>query len=131
MTYPIDQLQLFSDRLNERWDSRLRSVPAENIAIPAMGLCGEAAEVAAEVMMASGRASEHFKKHIRDGKAIVGNLELGYELGDVLHYWCRLTHLAGFTPGQIMAMNEFKLAKRRAEKSAAAAEQEQAAPSQW
>jgi NTP pyrophosphatase (non-canonical NTP hydrolase) len=95
-------LQQFSDRLNAIWDARLRENPAENIAIPALGLVGEAGEV-----------SEHFKKHIRDGKPIVDNIELAYELGDVLHYWCRLAKLAGYTPGEIMSLNEAKLAMRR------------------
>ncbi len=102
--YPFT-IQAFSGRLNAIWDAKLRANAAENIAIPALGLVGEAGEV-----------SEHFKKHLRDGRPIIGNMELAAELGDVLHYWCRLTHLAGFYPADIMRMNEEKLAKRRAEK---------------
>jgi NTP pyrophosphatase (non-canonical NTP hydrolase) len=97
----------FSNALNTIWDAKLRANQSENIAIPALGLVGEAGEV-----------SEHFKKHIRDGAPIVGNIELAKELGDVLHYWCRLTKLAGFTPADIMRINEEKLAQRRAEKAA-------------
>lgn len=112
MTNETVTIQQFSDRLNAIWDAKLRANPVENIAIPALGLCGEAAETATEVMMACGRASEHFKKNIRDGKPL-HNMELAKELGDVLHYWCRLTKLAGFTPADIMLVNEAKLAERR------------------
>lgn len=109
MTYPafVPTINQFSDKLNTIWDAKLRPNQAENIAIPALGLVGE-----------SGEVSEHFKKHIRDGAPIVGNTELALELGDVLHYWCRLVHMAGYSPGEIMRMNEEKLAKRRAEKAA-------------
>lgn len=100
-------LQQFSDRLNAVWEAKLRENPVENIAIPALGLVGEAGEV-----------SEHFKKHIRDGKPIKGNVELAYELGDVLHYWCRLAYLCDLTPEVIMQLNEAKLAARRAAKDA-------------
>lgn len=112
MTMPT--IESFSATLNARWDASLRANPTDNIAIPAMGLCGEASEAAAEVMMASGRASEHFKKYIRDGAPIVANLALAYELGDVLHYWCRLVHLTGYSPSEIMHLNEVKLEARRA-----------------
>lgn len=114
-------IQDFSDKLNARWNEKLRSNPVENIAIPAMGLCGEAAEVASEIMMASGRASEHFKKHIRDGHPIQRNNLLALELGDVLHYWCRLAALAGYSPAELMQMNEDKLEAKRLAKARLAA----------
>lgn len=104
----LDSLELFSGKLNANWDARLRPTNSENIAIPALGLVGEAGEV-----------SEHFKKHIRDGAPIVRNEALALELGDVLHYWCRLTYLAGYTPQEIMRMNEEKLTARRALKALA------------
>lgn len=112
-------IQDFSDKLNAVWDAKLRANASENIAIPAMGLCGEAAETAAEVMKAAGCASEHFKKHIRDGKPIKRNHALALELGDVLHYWCRLVKLADYSPAEIMQLNEDKLEAKRAAKAAA------------
>lgn len=99
-------LEEFSESLNKIWDAKLRANPVENIAIPALGLVGEAGEV-----------SEHFKKHIRDGVPIEGNLELAYELGDVLHYWCRLVKLTGYTSAEIMYLNETKLKARRAKRA--------------
>jgi len=105
-----DTLADFSARLNLIWEEkRYEHTHSENIAIPALGLVGEAGETV-----------EHFKKYIREGKPIVGNVDLAYELGDVLHYWCRLAYLAGLSPKQIMDLNEAKLAKRRAEKAAQA-----------
>lgn len=101
-------IQNFSNRLNDIWNEKLRGDIAD-VAIPALGLVGEAGEV-----------SEHFKKYIRDGKPIVDNIELALELGDVLHYWCRLVYMSGLTPALVMAMNEKKLAKRRAMKEARA-----------
>jgi NTP pyrophosphatase (non-canonical NTP hydrolase) len=103
-------LQDFSDKLNARWREKLRENDVENIAIPALGLVGEAGEV-----------SEHFKKHIRDGHPIQRNFALAEELGDVLHYWCRLTALAGYSPSEIMQINEDKLEARRAAKAVAMA----------
>ena len=95
-------LDKFSDDLNKIWEEKLRDNPVENIAIPALSLVGEAGEV-----------SEHFKKHIRDGKPIQNNPDLALELGDVLHYWCRLVYLTGYTPAEIMLLNQVKLAERR------------------
>lgn len=119
-------IQEFSDRLNTIWDARLRANEAENIAIPALGFAGEVAEVnellpaevGRQMSVYAGRTTEHFKKYIRDGKPIVGNMELAKEMGDALHYWCRLAYLAGFTPADIMRINEEKLAARRAAKAA-------------
>lgn len=90
---------LFYQALNERWDRNLRN-DLRDIAVPSLGLAGESGEVV-----------EHFKKHLRDG-APLNNPELLLELGDVLHYWCRLCKLAGFTPDQVMQANEEKLRAR-------------------
>lgn len=106
MSITIDQ---FHEALNRGWDERLRGSGAD-IAIPALGLAGEAGEVV-----------EHYKKHIRDGAPIFRKHSLALELGDVLHYWCRLVYLAGFTPSEIMELNEAKIAARRAAKISLAA----------
>lgn len=90
----------FYAELNLRWDLRLRN-SNDDYSIPAMGLMGEAGEV-----------GEFFKKKVRDGRLIEGDPALALELGDVLHYWCRLCRLSGFTPEQVMRMNQDKIAKR-------------------
>jgi len=105
-------LAQFSAALNEHWDAHVAahggSYEATDYCIPAMGLMGEA-----------GEAGEHFKKFVRDGSPeVFRNHELALELGDVIHYWCRLVNLAGYTPGEIMRLNEEKLAARRAAKAA-------------
>lgn len=117
-------IQEFSDKLNAYWDEREQGARrVQDVAIPALGLVGEASEVTehlpgTDLTVLCAKTAEQFKKHIRDGKPLEDNIELAFEFGDVLHYWCRLVRLAGFTPGEIMELNEAKLAKRRAEKTA-------------
>ena len=98
---PSRTIEEFSTALNDHWNTRLRGGESD-ISIPALGLTGEAGEVV-----------EFFKKHIRDGASIARNEALALEFGDVLHYWCRLVYLAGYTPAEIMELNERKLAARR------------------
>jgi hypothetical protein len=103
-------LARFSYELNNHW-RRSTKTDRDKLIIAAMGMSGEAGEVL-----------EHFKKHIRDGAPISGNRELALELGDVLHYWCRLVHETGYTVDQIMQMNVDKLEARRAARELAVAE---------
>lgn len=73
------------------------------IAIPALGLGGEAGEV-----------QEHFKKHIRDGKPLEDNVALKLELGDVFNYWLQLVRLAGLSVDEVFDGNVLKLTERDA-----------------
>ena len=65
---------------------------------PALGLCGEAGEVA-----------EKIKKHMRDGRSLVG---VGLELGDVLWYISALADDLGVTLDEIAQANVDKLKSR-------------------
>ena len=71
-----------------------------NVIYAAMGMCGEAGEV-----------SELVKKYAYHGHAIDKD-HLARELGDVLWYVSYMAHLFGYSLGEIMEMNQDKLAKR-------------------
>ena len=71
-----------------------------NVLYAAIGMCGEAGEV-----------SELIKKYAYHGYTI-DTEHLARELGDVLWYVTYMAHLFGYSLGEIMAMNQEKLAKR-------------------
>lgn len=71
-----------------------------NVIYAAMGMCGEAGEV-----------SELIKKYAYHGHTI-DTEHLARELGDVLWYVTYMAHLFGYPLGEIMVMNQEKLAKR-------------------
>ena len=71
-----------------------------NVLYAAIGMCGEAGEV-----------SELVKKYAYHGHAIDTD-HLARELGDVLWYVSYMAHLFGYSLGEIMVMNQEKLAKR-------------------
>ena len=71
-----------------------------NVLYAAIGMCGEAGEV-----------SELVKKYAYHGHAIDKD-HLARELGDVLWYVSYMADLFGYSLGEIMEMNQDKLAKR-------------------
>ena len=71
-----------------------------NVLYAAIGMCGEAGEV-----------SELVKKYAYHGHAM-DTEHLARELGDVLWYVSYMAHLFGYSLGEIMVMNQDKLAKR-------------------
>ena len=71
-----------------------------NVLYAAIGICGEAGEV-----------SELVKKYAYHGHAIDKD-HLARELGDVLWYVSYMANLFGYSLGEIMEMNQEKLAKR-------------------
>ena len=71
-----------------------------NVIYAALGMCGEA-----------GEASELVKKYAYHGHAM-DTEHLARELGDVLWYVSYMAHLFGYSLGEIMEINQDKLAKR-------------------
>ena len=76
-----------------------------NLTYPALGLCGEAGEVAEKV-----------KKMVRDDRGVLTEARraaLAHELGDVLWYTAQLATEAGLDLGRIAEANLEKLLSRR------------------
>lgn len=77
----------------------------KRIIYPALGMCGEAGEVADKV-----------KKVIRDNDQQFDEekkLAIAYEVGDVLWYCATMAHDLGYTLEEVAAMNIHKLASRK------------------
>jgi NTP pyrophosphatase (non-canonical NTP hydrolase) len=77
----------------------------KRIIYPALGMCGEAGEVADKV-----------KKVIRDNNQNFTNdrkREIAKEIGDVLWYCATLSHDLGFSLEEVAQMNIDKLASRQ------------------
>lgn len=85
------------------WTDTVWKPNDNSLSIEALGLAGEAGEVA-----------EFFKKFLHHGKEFKNNPDLLKEFGDVIFYWCRLVRRAGFTPDQVIAANMAKLNERYA-----------------
>lgn len=78
----------------------------KRIIYPALGMCGEAGEVADKV-----------KKVIRDNNQSFNTarkIEIAKEIGDVMWYCATLSHDLNFTLGEIAEMNYDKLRSRQA-----------------
>ena len=96
----------FSDYQRRSRATALYPGLGESLAYPALGLCGEAGEVA-----------ELVKKALRDEGGVLSAERrdlLTRELGDVLWYLAQLSTEAGLDLGAIAAANLEKLASRAA-----------------
>ena len=105
-------MELFDDNPNvviyQQLCTETQIYPREHaVFYPALGLAGEAGEVANKV-----------KKIIRDGTDTLPDdwkEQIGSEIGDVLWYCAALANDLGISLGKIAAQNEKKLAKRKRE----------------
>lgn len=77
----------------------------KRIIYPALGMCGEAGEVADKVKKVFRDNNQHFT----DDK----KLEIAKEVGDVLWYCATMAHDIGFTLEKVAQMNIDKLASRK------------------
>lgn len=73
---------------------------SSDLAMPALGLAGEAGEVV-----------ELIKKHLYHGKPL-DKTELLSELGDVVWYVAAMAHNAGLDIADVLAFNVIKLSQR-------------------
>lgn len=96
------KLEDFEQHVDRSWKT-----PEEvTIAVAALGLAGEAGEVADILKKLIGHPWD------TPAKQQARRADLVLELGDVLFYWVKLAHLFGLTSGQIMQANKDKLDKR-------------------
>jgi len=91
----------------------------EQVAVTALGLAGESAEVmekvlsAASACLAAGNHAERIKKVTRgDDPKLSHNVNVGKELGDILFYVSNQARLHGMTLQDIMLLNYDKLSGR-------------------
>jgi NTP pyrophosphatase (non-canonical NTP hydrolase) len=93
----------FCDWVEAGWTRKVATAEdsLRELAIMTLGLVGEAGEV-----------SEHIKKNIR-GDGPVDRAALTLELGDVLHYLCRIARTYQIELGDIMRANIAKIETRR------------------
>lgn len=89
------------------WAAELARVPTggttdrERLAYLALGLTGEAGEVA-----------DHVKKLLRDGEATWSAAGVRDELGDVIYYWAALCAAVGRSPGDVLSASRAKIEAR-------------------
>lgn len=105
------ELRNFAFWIYNRWP---KAVNEKTLAISALGLGGETAEVVEEVLelvKASGKVTETLKKNLR-GSGPVDTEKLKLELGDVLHYWCVIANFYDLSVTDIMDANVNKLVQR-------------------
>jgi NTP pyrophosphatase (non-canonical NTP hydrolase) len=93
----------FADWTESGWSSK--GDRDRDLTIMALGLAGE-----------TGETVDIIKKYIR-GSGDVNRTNLILEMGDVLHYWCRLARHFDLDIGDIMRDNIAKIEGRRGTRS--------------
>jgi NTP pyrophosphatase (non-canonical NTP hydrolase) len=90
----------YDEMVEETWIS----TPPHDTTRCLLGIGGEAGEL-----------MEKFKKFYRGDApdSFDPNLDVAYELGDVLYYITKLAHIHDYTIGQIMDLNAEKLLSRK------------------
>jgi NTP pyrophosphatase (non-canonical NTP hydrolase) len=102
----LEDIEIFQDKeplsLDEYQERVMTTaIYKDKILYTALGLCGEAGEVA-----------EKIKKWLRDGE--LDDIELAKELGDVMWYVAALSNDLGYDLSEIAEMNLIKLQSRKA-----------------
>jgi NTP pyrophosphatase (non-canonical NTP hydrolase) len=99
----IETLQDFANWVESGWTRKVDTErdALRELSVMTLGLAGETGEVI-----------EHIKKEIR-GDGPLDKSELELELGDVLHYLCRIASHYGIGMNEIMACNVLKIEARR------------------
>jgi NTP pyrophosphatase (non-canonical NTP hydrolase) len=92
-------LDNFADWVSLGWTGKRE--PLRDLAVMTLGLVGEAGEV-----------TELIKKEIR-GDGPLNHRELTLELGDVLHYLCRIAQEYNISMNEVMVSNMEKIEGRR------------------
>jgi NTP pyrophosphatase (non-canonical NTP hydrolase) len=86
------------------------------LAVMTLGLSGEVDEVIAEIRKGTGAITERVKKEIR-GDGPLDRNKLLLELGDVLHYTCRIASHYGLEMDSVMEANVEKIEARRGKRA--------------
>jgi NTP pyrophosphatase (non-canonical NTP hydrolase) len=107
-------LENFAQWVETGWTRKVGTVADEvrELSVMTLGLSGEIGEVLGELVISGSHVTERIKKEIR-GDGPVDTEKLKLELGDVLHYLCRIASAKGIDMGDVMRANIEKIEARR------------------
>lgn len=83
-----------------------------DLSVMTLGLSGEIGEVVGEIVVHGSHITERIKKEIR-GDGDLDRTKLKLELGDVLHYLCRIASHYGLGMEDVIMANVEKIEARR------------------
>lgn len=86
------------------------------LSVMTLGLSGEIGEVVGEIVIHGSHITERIKKEIR-GDGDLDRTKLKLELGDVLHYLCRIASHYEISMRDIMIANYDKIEARRGKRA--------------
>lgn len=111
-------IEEFADWVELGWTRKVdcEQDGVRELAVMALGLSGEIGEVVGEIVVHGSHITERIKKEIR-GDGDLDRSKLKLELGDVLHYLCRIASHYEIGMQDVMRANVDKIEARRGKRA--------------